>query len=106
MSQSNPLGKKGRRSRWLAGVKPPLGDRARAGTSCRGLAHQSNKGAPRGEAEPEDNPALSSDEEGLGLSFFMCEMTPNPPWLSLPHRKAVGTPNEAQTCLPSRDIHK
>lgn len=87
-------------------MKPPPGDRAGSGTSCWGLAHRSNKGARRGEAEPEDNPAVPSDEEELGLSFLMCEMTPNPPRLSLPHRRAAGTPHEAQTCLPSGDIHK
>lgn len=60
VSQNNPFGEKGWGSRWLAGVKPPLGDVAGSGTSCRGPAHRSNKGAPRGEAEPEDNPALPS----------------------------------------------
>lgn len=45
-------------------MKPPLGDIAGLGTGYRGLADLSNKSAPKSESEPEDRPALPSDEEG------------------------------------------
>lgn len=86
------------------GKEVPGGDEASLGRYCRvrDRPDLSNKGAPRSEAEPEDNPALPSDEEGLRLSFLRREMTPSAPRLSPPHRRrAAGSPNEAQTCLPS-----